>query len=126
MPHVIIVGLAPFSGHQHAGENLQDVLRHRDPQLPPPIQMCARFPATSPPRWTLFWPTAFRTVGAKWSMSPRLFHPKPVTSHTCRLNDVNPFDYLLALARHHQEVAEHPEAWLPWIYRTTVEAANTS
>ena len=46
--------------------------------------------------------------------------------HTCRLNDVNPFDYLLALARHHQEVAEHPEAWLPWIYRTTFEAANTS
>ena len=46
--------------------------------------------------------------------------------HTCRLNDVNPLDYLLALARHHQEVAEHPEAWLPWIYRTTVEAANTS
>ena len=29
-----------FTGHQHAGENLQDVLRHRDPQLPPPIQMC--------------------------------------------------------------------------------------
>ncbi len=29
-----------FSGRQHAGENLADVLRHRADALPPPIQMC--------------------------------------------------------------------------------------
>ena len=29
-----------FSGRQHAGENLQDVLRRRAADLPPPIQMC--------------------------------------------------------------------------------------
>lgn len=29
-----------FSGHQHAGENLADVLRKRAAELPPPIQMC--------------------------------------------------------------------------------------
>ena len=29
-----------FSGRQHAGENLQDVLRRRAMDLPPPIQMC--------------------------------------------------------------------------------------
>jgi hypothetical protein len=29
-----------FTGWRHAGENLTEVLRHRDPQLPPPIQMC--------------------------------------------------------------------------------------
>ncbi len=29
-----------FSGPQHAGENLQDVLRRRATDLPPPIQMC--------------------------------------------------------------------------------------
>ena len=29
-----------FSGHQHAGENLADVLEHRAKELPPPIQMC--------------------------------------------------------------------------------------
>jgi hypothetical protein len=29
-----------FSGCQHAGENLQDVLRRRATDLPPPIQMC--------------------------------------------------------------------------------------
>jgi hypothetical protein len=29
-----------FSGTQHAGENLQDVLRRRAMDLPPPVQMC--------------------------------------------------------------------------------------
>ena len=29
-----------FSGRQHAGENLTDVLQHRAAELPPPIQMC--------------------------------------------------------------------------------------
>jgi len=29
-----------FSGRQHAGENLSDVLKHRAAQLEPPIQMC--------------------------------------------------------------------------------------
>ena len=29
-----------FSGHQHAGENLADVLARRRTELPPPIQMC--------------------------------------------------------------------------------------
>lgn len=29
-----------FTGHKYAGENLADVLRQRDPELPAPIQMC--------------------------------------------------------------------------------------
>jgi hypothetical protein len=29
-----------FSGRQHAGENLAEVLKHRVAELPPPIQMC--------------------------------------------------------------------------------------
>src|SRR6202040_196972 len=28
------------TGHKHAGENLNDLLKLRDPNLPPPIQMC--------------------------------------------------------------------------------------
>jgi len=36
--------------------------------------------------------------------------------HTCRLNRINPFAYLLALATHAKEVASHPAAWLPWNY----------
>ncbi|MEO8501069.1 MAG: IS66 family transposase [Vicinamibacteria bacterium] len=29
-----------FSGRKHAGENMRTVLRKREPELPPPIQMC--------------------------------------------------------------------------------------
>jgi hypothetical protein len=29
-----------FTGRKHAGENLTDLLRHRSPSLPPPLQMC--------------------------------------------------------------------------------------
>lgn len=36
--------------------------------------------------------------------------------HTCRLNRINPFKYLLALATHAKEVQAHPAAWLPWNY----------
>jgi len=35
---------------------------------------------------------------------------------TCRLNQVNPFAYLLALATHPEEVKSCPSAWLPWNY----------
>jgi len=36
--------------------------------------------------------------------------------HTCRLNQVNPYAYLLAIAKHPQEVKEQPQAWMPWNY----------
>jgi transposase len=36
--------------------------------------------------------------------------------HTCRLNGVNPFEYLLAIATHAQAVKLVPQAWLPWNY----------
>lgn len=36
--------------------------------------------------------------------------------HTCRLNGVNPFDYLMAIARHPEAVKLIPKAWLPWNY----------
>jgi hypothetical protein len=38
--------------------------------------------------------------------------------HTCELNQANPFDYLTELLRHADEVAAHPERWMPWNYRT--------
>ena len=37
--------------------------------------------------------------------------------HTCRLCDVNPFDYLQALQRHAQDVQSNAALWLPWNYR---------
>lgn len=45
--------------------------------------------------------------------------------HTCRLNAINPFDYLVALARHPKEVTANPDRWLPWTYAETV-ASETS
>jgi transposase len=36
--------------------------------------------------------------------------------HTCRLNRINPFAYLLAIATHPENVQAHPSAWLPWNY----------
>ena len=36
--------------------------------------------------------------------------------HTCRLNRINPFAYLLAIATHAKEVKARPSAWLPWNY----------
>jgi hypothetical protein len=36
--------------------------------------------------------------------------------HTCRLNEVNPFDYLTALQRNAAAVKASPADWLPWNY----------
>lgn len=36
--------------------------------------------------------------------------------HTCRLNRVNPFTYLLAIATHAEAVKLRPSVWLPWNY----------
>lgn len=46
--------------------------------------------------------------------------------HTCVYNDVNPFDYLIALQRHSSEVFKHPEQWMPWNYLKTITRNSTS
>ena len=45
---------------------------------------------------------------------------------TCRMNKVNPFDYLTELQRHAVELREQPELWLPWNYKSTIAARATS
>jgi hypothetical protein len=40
--------------------------------------------------------------------------------HTAELNEANPFDYLLQLQRHHEEVARGPGEWMPWNYKETL------
>jgi transposase len=37
--------------------------------------------------------------------------------HTCQLEGVNSFEYLTELQRHAQELAAHPDEWMPWNYR---------
>ena len=44
--------------------------------------------------------------------------------HTCNLNDVNPFDYLVALQEHESELAKHPENWMPWNYRSQIDSPD--
>jgi transposase len=45
---------------------------------------------------------------------------------TCELNDVNPFDYLIELQKHAEELAKNPAAWMPWNYRPTLQPAGGS
>ena len=40
--------------------------------------------------------------------------------HTCELNDVNPFDYLVAVLKHPVQVEDSPEDWMPWNYTTAL------
>jgi transposase len=49
--------------------------------------------------------------------------------HTAELCEANPFDYLVALQRHVQEVIRDPGAWMPWNFRDTLagfEAARAA
>ena len=43
--------------------------------------------------------------------------------HTCRLCDVNPFEYLKALQHNAQDVSSYAARWLPWNYREQLAAA---
>jgi len=36
--------------------------------------------------------------------------------HTCELNKVNPFEYIVAVAENESDVADSPTKWLPWNY----------
>ena len=40
--------------------------------------------------------------------------------HTCELNRVPAFDYLVELQRHAAQVKEKPSEWMPWNYRETL------
>jgi hypothetical protein len=40
--------------------------------------------------------------------------------HTCTLNHVNPFHYLVTLQRHSSELFKNPKCWLPWNYQQAV------
>jgi hypothetical protein len=46
--------------------------------------------------------------------------------HTCHLNGVNAFEYLVALQRHADALKQTPGAWTPWTYRATLERLRAS
>jgi hypothetical protein len=45
--------------------------------------------------------------------------------HTAELAGVNVFEYLVALLRHEKEVAEKPQAWMPWNYQEALAGLAT-
>ena len=45
--------------------------------------------------------------------------------HCCQLNGVNPFEYLIALQEHGQQVAQAPTRWLPWNYTEALPPPDT-
>jgi hypothetical protein len=44
--------------------------------------------------------------------------------HTCNLNSINPFDYLVTLQKNHERVKDVPEKWLPWNYLKNIKTTN--
>jgi hypothetical protein len=46
--------------------------------------------------------------------------------HTCELNGVNPFEYLIELQKHAEELTKHPADWMPWNYRQAMQQGGTS
>jgi len=44
--------------------------------------------------------------------------------YTCQLSGANPFDYLTELARHADQLASNPKYWMPWNYRSMLDAAT--
>ena len=40
--------------------------------------------------------------------------------HTSELCGADPFDYLVQIQRHSDEVSRHPDAWMPWSYKATL------
>jgi len=44
--------------------------------------------------------------------------------YTCQLCGANPFDYLTELQRHAPQVAAHPQNWMPWNYRQTIDGVT--
>ena len=46
--------------------------------------------------------------------------------YTAQLHKVSAFDYLSELLRHPEQVANSPDAWMPWNYRATLEGLGGS
>jgi len=46
--------------------------------------------------------------------------------HTCELNGVHPFDYLTELQKHAKELSLHPDRWMPWNYRQTLQETDVT
>lgn len=44
--------------------------------------------------------------------------------YSAELNDVPPFEYLVALLQHPNQVRTDPKNWMPWNYQSTLSQLN--
>ncbi len=40
---------------------------------------------------------------------------------TCVLNNVNPYNFLIAVQKHQEDVRQNPQLWLPWVYEERIK-----
>ena len=45
--------------------------------------------------------------------------------YTCEFRGANPFDYLTELERHADDLASHPQHWMPWNYQLAFDAPTS-
>lgn len=45
--------------------------------------------------------------------------------HTCELSGANPFNYLVTLHRHADQLSANPDQWLPWNYQATLAGSDS-
>ena len=46
--------------------------------------------------------------------------------YTCELSGINPFDYLVVLQEHKDQIIKEPNAWLPWNYQATLSQLDSA
>lgn len=65
------------------------------------------------------------SLGFETPQGVRIGDVRMSTIHTCELNRVNPFDYLMALQQHAAAVPKAADRWLPWNYKQAIPAAGS-
>ena len=46
--------------------------------------------------------------------------------HSAELCQADPFHYLVALQRHHRDVSQHPDQWMPWNYQANLPQGSST
>jgi hypothetical protein len=46
--------------------------------------------------------------------------------HSAELCQADPFDYLVALQRHHRDVSKNPDQWMPWNYQANLPQGSSA
>jgi hypothetical protein len=116
-----------MTGNQHAGENLNDILKHRATGLSPPVQMCDGASRNESKDYETILVLCERALKhailhRKNALFYRTQHGAYVGDlfmsliHTCQLSGVNPLDYLTYLLKNAGKLEKSPDHYMPWNY----------